>query len=461
MELRGRRALVIGAGRTGVATSRVLARRGTRVRLVDRRPTEPDARALETLGSEVELRLGDESPALLAGVDLVVPSPGVPATSPLLVEAVARGLEVVSEIEVAANLLDCPIVAVTGTNGKSTTTTLIGEMLAASGENAFVGGNLGTPLIEAVEGSWAVAVAEVSSFQLEWVHRFRPAVAVLLNLSPDHLDRHGSMAAYAAVKARIFAAQEETDVAVLNRDDPAVWELRTGLRGRVVSIGFRRDAFTCGAFVQGGEIVYGDATGEVTFALARTRLEGCHHLEDMMAALSAARLCGASPAAIQSVLDSFPGLPHRCEFVHEARGVRYYDDSKATNVGAVVKSLHSFSARVVLLAGGLDKGADFTALRPIVAERVRLVVAYGVARRRIREDLGDAVPVECVESFSDAVRKSVEAAKSGDVVLLAPACASFDQFVDYAERGTTFRILVGEGASAASTSPSPPGGGCR
>jgi len=461
MELRGRRALVIGAGRTGVATSRVLARRGARVRLVDRRPTEPDARSLETLGADVELRLGDESPALLADVDLVVPSPGVPATSPLLTEAVARGLDVVSEIEVAANLLDCPIVAVTGTNGKSTTTTLIGEMLAASGEHAFVGGNLGTPLIEAVEGSWAVAVAEVSSFQLEWVHEFRPAVAVLLNLSPDHLDRHGSMAAYAAVKARIFAAQEETDVAVLNRDDPAVWELRTGLRGRVVSIGFHRDAFTCGAFLQGGEIAYRDATGEVTFALAGTRLEGRHHLEDMMAAISAARLCGASPAAIQSVLDSFPGLPHRCEFVHEARGVRYYDDSKATNVGAVVKALHSLPGRVVLLAGGLDKGGDFTALRPIVAERVRLVVAYGVARRRIREDLGDAVPVECVESFSDAVRKSVEAAKSGDVVLLSPACASFDQFVDYAERGTAFRILVGGGALAASTGPSPPGGGCR
>lgn len=461
MEFQGRRALVIGAGRTGVAASRVLARRGARVRLVDRQEGELSSRVRETLGTEVEMRFGEEGPALLADVDLVVPSPGVPATSPLLVEALARGLQVASEIEVAARLLSCPIVAVTGTNGKSTTTTLIGEMLKASGRNAFVGGNLGIPLIEATEVSCEVAVAEVSSFQLEWVEEFRPSVAVLLNLSPDHLDRHGSMSAYTEVKARIFAVQQDTDTAVLNRDDPAVWKLSSGLRARILSIGVQRDGSARGAFMEGGQIVCRDEAGEVRFSLHQTRLQGRHHLEDMMAAVSAARLCGASPDSIQSVLDTFPGLPHRCEFVHEAGGVRYYDDSKATNVGAVVKSLDGFSGGVILLAGGLEKGGGFKALRTVVADRVSLVVAYGVARSRIATDLADAAPIKCVESFSDAVRESVQAAKPGDVVLLSPACASFDQFDDYAARGMAFRRLVGGRSSTAPADTIRAEEGCR
>jgi UDP-N-acetylmuramoylalanine--D-glutamate ligase len=457
MELSERHVLVIGAGCTGRAVSRVLAARGARVVLADRRPQGTWAQGLDTLGHTVELRLGEDGLGLLAGADLVVPSPGVPATTDLLVAAVGRKLPVMSEIEVAARLLECPVLAVTGTNGKSTTTTLIGEMLRAGGARAFMGGNLGVPLIEAVEGAWEVAVAEVSSFQLEWVEQFRPAIGVLLNISPDHLDRHGSMAAYVAAKARLFAAQRGRDVAVLNRDDAAVWQLRSRLRGRVVAMG------GCpgdgeGTFVRNGHIVCRDAAEEVTFPLECVRLQGSLNLENMMAAVSVARLYGVAPEPIQSVLERFVGLPHRCVLVREAGGVRYYDDSKATNVGAVIKSLHGFPERVILVAGGLDKGADFTGLRPVAAGRVRLVVAYGAAAHQIADALAGAAPVQCVGPFGEAVQDAMRAAKPGDTVLLAPGCTSFDQFADYAERGRAFQALVSGPPPA---SPDMETGGCQ
>jgi UDP-N-acetylmuramoylalanine--D-glutamate ligase len=437
--------LVVGAGRTGVAVGRALATRGARVRVADRQSAE--ANGTEDWASlGIEMRRGESGADLLDGVDLVVPSPGVAATAPPLGDAVARGIRVVSEIEIAARLLACPIVAVTGTNGKSTTTTLIGDMLTAAGRRVFVGGNLGTPLIEAVGGTWDIAVAEVSSFQLEWVDGFRPTIGVLLNVTPDHLDRHGSMAAYAAAKARLFAAQQETDVAVLNRDDPTVWDLRSRLRGRLASIGLEDDGVPCGCFAGDAEtIVYRDGSAETTVSLARTQLRGRHHLENIMAAVTVARQCRVPVPSIQSVIDGFRGLPHRCEFLGETRGVRYYDDSKATNVGAVMKSLEGFAGPVVLVAGGLDKGGDFSALASMTAGRVRLIIAYGAARERIATALSGVVPVECVERFAAAVRSAMEGAHAGDTVLLAPGCASFDQFRDYGERGRAFRDLLREG----------------
>lgn len=441
MDLKGRHILVIGAARTGVAVSRVLAGRGARVRLVDRRPEAPLADTLGCRGT-VEVRLGDEGKAVLAGVDLVVPSPGVPAAAPVLAEAVARGLPVLSEIEIAGRLLSCPILAVTGTNGKSTTTTLIGEMLRHAGQRAFVGGNLGTPLIEAVDGAWDVAVVEVSSFQLEWVERFRPAIGVFLNVTPDHLDRHGSIAAYVATKARLFATQETEDVAVLNRDDPLVWALRSGLRARVVSIGLQESGCEGAVATASGIVCRDSVAGDATFSLARTRLVGQHNIENTMAAAMVARLRGVPPASVQAVIDRFPGLPHRCELVGEECGIRYYDDSKATNVGAVEKSLAGFTGPVVLIAGGLDKGTGFEMLRTSVRQRVRLVVAYGVAGPRIASALAEVVPVVSVDRFADAVREAKAAAVRGDSVLLSPGCASFDQFTDYAERGMAFRGLI-------------------
>lgn len=441
MELKGRHVLVIGAGRSGVAMSRVLAERGARVRLVDRRSASPLASSLGS-SANVELRFGDEGTAALAGVDFVVASPGVPAAAPVLAEAVARGMPVHSEIEIAARLLTCPILAITGTNGKSTTTTLLGEMLRHAGQRTFVGGNLGTPLIEAVDGAWEIAVAEVSSFQLEWVERFRPAVAALLNVTPDHLDRHGTLAAYAATKARCFAAQGAQDLAVLNRDDPLVWGLRTGLRARVVSFGTRTDSDEGAAATAGGIVCRDFIAGETRLSLERIRLVGQHNLENVMAASLIAWLRGVPPGSIQAVIDRFPGLPHRCELVGEREGVRYYDDSKATNVGAVEKSLAGFTGPVVLLAGGLDKGTGFELLRAVVHRRVRLVVAYGVAGPRLSDALGEVVPVVCVDRFADAVREAQRAAVPGDSIVLSPGCASFDQFADYAERGMTFRTLI-------------------
>jgi UDP-N-acetylmuramoylalanine--D-glutamate ligase len=446
MSHRGRHALVLGAARTGRAVCRVLVARGARVRLADRRGAKELADAIATLG-DVELRLGEDGPALLAGIDLVVPSPGVAATAPLLAAAVARGVEVTSEIEIAAGLLHCPLIAITGTNGKSTTTTLVGDILRAAGRRPFVGGNLGTPLIEAVDGPYDVAVAEVSSFQLEWVRTFRPAIAVLLNVTADHLDRHGSMAAYIAAKARIFAAQGPEDAAVLNRDDEAVWALAPGLRGRVISIGGCAADVAEGAFAHddghGRAIVYRDRSGsEQAFPLANVGLVGDHNVENMMAAVAVGRLCGIGAGEIQRALEGATPLPHRCEFVGELGGVRYYDDSKATNVGAVVKSLAGFAGPVVLLAGGLDKGTPFDGLRPAVAARVRSVVAYGVAAERIAGDLAGAAPVVRITGFAEAFRAAAAAALPGDTVLLSPGCASFDQFADYAERGRTFRELV-------------------
>jgi UDP-N-acetylmuramoylalanine--D-glutamate ligase len=449
MDLHGRRVLVVGAARTGLAVSHVLARRGARVRLVDRRAADELPPAAPEIGAVIERVVGDDAPELLRGIDLVVPSPGVPAQHALLVAAGARGVPILAEIEIASRLLRCPVIGVTGTNGKSTVTTLAGEMLRRGGLQAFVGGNLGTPLIEAVDGDWDIAVAEVSSFQLEWVDGFRPVVAAWLNLTPDHLDRHGSLAAYGDMKARLFAAQQASDVAVLNRDDRLVWSAAGRVRASLMPIG-REDAGTERAvFVRrggtGAEIVCRDpAAGEVGFPLERVRIHGLHNVENMMASVAIAVARGVRPAAIQAALDGFGGLPHRCELVIERGGVRYFDDSKGTNVGAVARCLEGFPGPVVLLAGGLDKGVTFEGLRDVVTGRVRLVVAYGVAAGRIADALGDVVTVLRAERFADAVRATMTAAVAGDTVLLSPGCASFDQFRDYAERGRAFRALITE-----------------
>lgn len=483
--------LVLGAARTGLAVSRALVRRGARVRLTDRRgPVELPPSELEWVGEkapagestgqetragerageaagarqrtgeptgerertgEIECCVDDGDPALLRGVDLVVPSPGVAAGHAILGAAVARGVPVRSEIEVAARLLRCPLVGITGTNGKSTVTTLVGQMLVLGGFEPFVGGNLGTPLIEAADGDWDVAVAEISSFQLEWVDGFRPAVAAWLNLTPDHLDRHGTLAAYAEAKARLFAAQQASDSAILNRDDPLVWAIAGRVRASLTAFGGGDPGTERAVFLRGsGEICCRHpGSGELTFSLERIRVHGVHNVENMMAAVAVALARNVAPAAIQAALDGFEGLPHRCELVAERDGVRYFDDSKGTNVGAVARCLEGFCGPVVLLAGGLDKGVSFEGLRGSMSGRVRLVVAYGVAAARIAEALGDVVPVVRTERFADAVGRAMAEAARGDTVLLSPGCASFDQFRDYAERGRAFRALVAGSGPAA------------
>ena len=437
-----RRALVLGLARTGQAVARALAARGVAVTAADKRAADalPDAAALTALG--VVVRPGADGPELLAGADLVVPSPGVPAEAPVLAVAVACGIPVWSEIELAFRLLDCPIVAITGTNGKSTTTSLVGLALEKSGRRTFTGGNLGTPLVSAVETTPDVAVAEVSSFQLEWVTAFRPRVAAILNLTPNHLDRHPTFAAYRDAKARLFAAQTADDVAVVNRDDPEAWALARGIHARVLPFGSApADA---GAWSVGGEVVVRlpGAPGE-RYPLARTRLIGRHNVENVMAAALVARLAGATSAAVQAAIDELAPLPHRLALVAERDGVRWVDDSKATNVGAAARSVEAVPGPVILLAGGLDKAGGYDALVARARGKVRLAVSFGAAREAIAAALGaGGVRVDSVTTLAEAVRLAAAAAAPGDTVLLAPACASFDQFTDYAARGRAFRAAV-------------------
>ena len=434
------RVLVLGFRRTGQAVTAALAARGVRVRAADARP----ATALEVgeAPAGVELRLGEDGPQLLAGVELVVPSPGVPRDAPVLAAAVRRGIPVWSEIELAFRLLACPLVAITGTNGKSTTTTLVGLALEHAGRRTFVGGNLGTPLIAAVDRAPEIAVAEVSSFQLEWVERLRPRVGCLLNLTPDHLDRHAGFAEYRAAKARLFAAQEARDFAVVNRDDAEAWRAVAGVRARLVSFG--AGTVACGAFAGEGFVALRlpDAPEE-RYGLGRTRLAGRHNVENILAAVTVARLAGAPPAAVQAAIDDMEPLPHRLTRIAERDGVAWYDDSKATNVGAAAKSLDSFAGPVVLLAGGVDKGGGYDALAAAAAGKVRRALVFGEAAEAIGAALAAvAVPVERVPTLEQAVARAAAVSAAGDTVLLAPACASFDMFADYAARGRAFRAAV-------------------
>jgi UDP-N-acetylmuramoylalanine--D-glutamate ligase len=439
--LAGRQVLVVGLGRTGASLVRYLARRGARVRACDRRAEAPVPADL----AGVELVRGADGPELLDGVDLVVPSPGVPADAAVLQAAGRRGIPVWSEIELAARDLTAPLVAITGTNGKSTTTSLVGAMLERSGLKVFTGGNLGTPLIEAAGGGHDVVVAEVSSFQLEWVESFRPRVAALLNVTDDHLDRYRDRAHYLATKARIFARQDVDDVAVLNRDDAAVAALATGLRARVRTFGAagperRGDG---DASLEGDAVVVHEGDAPLVFSLRRTALHGQHNRENVMAALLAARALGAPADALQAAIDDFRGLRHRLELVREVAGVAYVDDSKGTNVGALLKSLEGYrDGSVVLIAGGIDKGGDYTVARPLLARKLRHLVLYGNARDFLAESWSGVAATTSRERFADAVAAAIELARAGDVVLLSPACASMDQFVNYAARGDAFAAIV-------------------
>ena len=361
MELKGKTVLVLGAARTGQACARFLAGQGAIVWISDLRGEHELKSELDSLaGLPIGYHLGGEEKRWLDGVDCVIPSPGVPMDNVLLKEATARRIPVLSEIELAFRFFRAPLVAITGTNGKSTTTTLIGAMLKAQGKKVFLGGNLGAPFIGAMTEDWDWGVTEISSFQLEWVEEFRPRIALLLNITEDHLDRYATFADYAAAKARIFAAQTSADTAILNRDDPLVWAMRERLKARVISFGFSE--VEDGVFARADEIVWRDGASEERFALANVKIQGVHNVENMMAAIAAAKCAGVSRPVIQTALEKFPGLEHRLEFVREKDGVRYYNDSKGTNVGAVVKSLASFSAPVILLAGGVDKGGDYRVL---------------------------------------------------------------------------------------------------
>lgn len=441
MELRDKKVLIVGLARTGVACARFLAHQGAKVSVSDLRSATDLQEAIADLkGLPIDYLLAGEKRSWLEEVDLVLPSPGVPAANPLLQEAARRGIEILSEIELAYRFLRCPMVAVTGTNGKSTTTTLVGEMLKAHGTQVFVGGNIGAPLIGFAGGDWEWGVVEVSSFQLEWIKEFRPRVAVLLNLSEDHLDRYPDLAAYGRAKERILENQTAEDIAVLNRDDALVWEMRQGKSARIISFGC--SAVDEGVLAKSDEIIWRHSASEERFPLRAVKIQGVHNVENMMAAVAVAKVLDVPARIIQQTLEGFPGLEHRLEFVREKAGVYYYNDSKGTNVGAVVKSLASFSQPVILLAGGVDKGGDYRALCEDIEKRVKRLVLFGAAKELIAKALGALTETVFVDDLEAAVRDAHQHARPGDVVLLSPACSSFDMFRDYAERGRVFKRLV-------------------
>jgi UDP-N-acetylmuramoylalanine--D-glutamate ligase len=446
MDLKGKKVMVLGAARTGIAAARFLAQRGSEVWLTDRRDETALAGEMKSLaGLPIRFLLGGEEPAWMERMDLVIPSPGVAQDNPLLREAGRRGIEILSEIELAFRFIRAPLIAITGTNGKSTTTALVGEMLKAGGLNAFVGGNIGAPLIGFAGDEWDWGVVEVSSFQLEWVETFRPRIAALLNLAEDHLDRYADFQAYCAAKERIFNAQGAGDIAILNRDDPLVWSVRERVRARVVSFGW--EAVEEGVYATKEEIVHrsaGRKGKDERFPLARAKIQGVHNVENLMAAVAAAGAAGVPAAAIQKVIDGFPGLEHRLEFVREKNGVRWFNDSKGTNVGAVVKSLAGFTAPVLLLAGGVDKGGDYAPLAKEIRRTVKKLILFGAAKDKIRAALGHLTETAVVDDLAAAVRDAERSSRPGDVVLLSPACSSFDMFRDYTERGMRFKALVQE-----------------
>jgi len=433
-DLSGQRVLVLGLGISGRSAAAFCVSQGAEVVAVDERP----ASQLQDLGElppRVTLRLGEPFPDA-ADFDLVVPSPGVPRER---YQACAR--RAWGDVELAFRALAVPVVAVTGTNGKSTTVCLVEEMLRAAGLRALAAGNLGEPALGLVGRPIDVAVLEVSSFQLETVDAFRPRVSVLLNLSEDHLDRHGTLEEYISAKRRIFARQEAEDVAVLNGDDPRVASLRAGIRAEIRS--FRR--FTpsdSGAWWDGGAIVLRAGGEEIRLTLEGIELGRGYQRENVLAALLAATAAGANPSKAARALASFKGLPHRGELVGRIGAVEWINDSKATNPGAALAAISSRKAPIIWIAGGRDKGLSFEALAEAARENVRTALLIGEAAGKIARALSGRVAFELVETLEEAVHRAHSLAEPGDAVVLAPACASFDQFKGFEERGDQFMKLV-------------------
>ena len=449
MELDGKKVLVIGAGRSGVASARFLAARGALVVLNDRKEFidwSNDALALKGEGV-VKLLAGDVPSWLLDQIELVVVSPGVPTKGIPIRYAERAGAEVIGEIELAWRFLRGRVVGITGTNGKTTTTTLVGELLKDAGIPVQVGGNIGTPLVSLVDSSredgWTVV--ELSSYQLETIKEFRPTVAVALNLMPDHMDRYETLADYGAAKHRIFRNQTSADVAVLNADDVVVSSWASGLEAHVTMFSTERELDE-GLFLRGRELVARTWSGErVLLTRDEMQLKGVHNVQNVLAGLAAGLACGAGPDSMRETIKRFAPVEHRLERVSEVGGVTFYNDSKATNVDAAVKAVEALSeepGRIVLILGGRGKNAPYAPLAPLVKRKARAIVVLGEDADRIEAELKDYAPTVRAEEMADAVRRAYREAEPGDTVLLAPACASFDMFTSYEHRGRVFKEEV-------------------
>jgi UDP-N-acetylmuramoylalanine--D-glutamate ligase len=456
VDLHNKRVLVVGLGKSGVASALFLNQRGARVTVSDSK-TEDQLRdeIPVLLDHGIAVETGGHGDRTFRGQDLIVVSPGVPADAAPLVQARALGEKVIGEIELASQFLPGSIVAITGSNGKTTTTTLAGQIIAAGGFPTLVGGNIGTPAISLIERATAetVVVLEVSSFQLETIDKFRAKVAVVLNVTPDHLDRHRTFEAYADAKARIFENQGRADFAVLNADDPVCVEMEKRTQAQVFWFSRKKEVAN-GAYVEQGRVRFRNSSSQNEVMLvSEIPLKGGHNLENVLAGVCVGMLMGCAPGQIGKAVREFRAVEHRLEYVATIRDVQYFNDSKATNVDATIKALESFPANIHLILGGKDKGSDYTVLNNLIRERVKRVYTIGAAASKIESQVSGSAEIVHAETLDAAVNRAAAAASPGDVVLLAPACASFDQFNNYEHRGRVFKeIVLGIAAQASDNS---------
>src|ERR1700722_8474121 len=445
MDLNNKRVLVVGLGKSGVASALFLKSKGARVTVSDTKPQDQLKDEIPVLLDQgITVETGGHGERAFGGQDLIVVSPGVPTDAPPLVQARALGENVIGEIELAAQFFPGRIVAITGSNGKTTTTTLAGEIVAAGGYRTAVGGNIGTPAISLVEAATAdtIAVLEVSSFQLETIQTFRPQIAVVLNVTPDHLDRHRTFAAYTDAKARIFENQQPEDYAVLNTDDLTCVELAARPRAQVFWFSRTREVKQ-GAFIHNDRIFFRDHGGQREIMLvSEIPLKGGHNVENALAAICVGALLRCEPARIRQAVHDFKADEHRLEHVAPIRGVDYYNDSKATNVDATIKAIESFPGNIRLILGGKDKGSDYSVLNELLRQRVKRVYTLGAAAAKIELQIKDSTEIDHADNLPTAIKHAAQAAIAGDIVLLAPACASFDQFRNYEHRGKVFKEAV-------------------
>jgi UDP-N-acetylmuramoylalanine--D-glutamate ligase len=449
MELKGKKVLVVGLGKSGLAAALFLRRRGAQVTVSDVRSAEALAKDIPALLDEgIMVETGGHGLLTFRRQDLIVVSPGVPLNTPELAQVKSFGLPVIGELELAARFLKGKTLAITGSNGKTTTTALVGEILEKAGLPTLVGGNIGVPVVALIDQStdetWSVL--EVSSFQLESTERFHPKIAVILNITPDHLDRHGSFENYALAKERIFAAQHEDDAVVLNADNARAAQAAARSVAKVYFFSLEHSVLQ-GAWVEEGFVVYRpgkDQPIEKIMPLSGIPLKGAHNVENVLAAVCAARLAGASAEQIRAAVESFQAVEHRLEYVATINGVEFYNDSKATNVDATLKAVASFSKGIHLILGGKDKNSDYSQLAQLLRERARAIYTIGSAAAKIESQLRGVVPILACETLENAVSAAGSAARPGEVVLLAPACSSFDQFENYEQRGKVFKELVNE-----------------
>jgi UDP-N-acetylmuramoylalanine--D-glutamate ligase len=449
MELKNKRVLVVGLGKSGLSAAMFLREQGARVTVSDTRSAVALAKEIPALlEAGIMVESGGHGLLTFRRQDLIVVSPGVPMDTPEVKQVVAFGLPVIGELELASRYLQGQVVAITGSNGKTTTTTLMGKIFSDAGVPTLVGGNIGLPVIDLVAKSTqeTVSVLEVSSFQLETVEEFHPWIAVVLNITPDHLDRHGSFESYAAAKARITERQVAEDFLVLNAEDKATQMVALKTKAQVFWFSGRRP-IKQGAFVHGESILFLPREGvkaEPVMPVSDIHLKGSHNVENVLAAVCAARLARIPAESIRASVAEFAAVEHRLELVKVVNGVEFYNDSKATNVDAAMKAVASFPGGIHLILGGKDKDSDYRLMSRMLKERVKIVYTIGSAAEKIERELQGVVKIVPAETLQVAVAKAAKAATIGDVVLLSPACSSFDQFENYEQRGRVFRQLVNE-----------------